>query len=94
MRYFIDTHDKAKGSFPQGALSKSEFIELYGEFDAACVSAGGFVQGGHVNLEEGKAYCFTAAEDVETIARAHAAVDFPYDSITAIERVTGIDMRG
>lgn len=93
MKYFIDTHDKAKGSFPEQALSKSEFVEIYGGFDAACAAAGGFAQGAHVNLDEGKAYCFTAADDVESIAAAHAAIEFPYDSITAIERVTGIDMR-
>jgi hypothetical protein len=93
MKYFIDTHDKTKGSFPAQELTREEFVEIYGKFDDACAAAGGFAQGAHVNLGEGKAYCFTAAQDVDAIAKAHADIDFPYDSITAIERVTGLDMR-
>lgn len=31
MKYFIDTHDKAKGSFPPGELSEEEF---FAQFDA------------------------------------------------------------
>lgn len=93
MKYFIDTHDKTKGSFPAEAVTREDFIKIYGGFDEACVAAGGFAQGAHVNLEEGKAYCFTAAQDVESIAEAHAAINLPYDSITTVERVTGIDLR-
>jgi hypothetical protein len=31
--------------------------------------------------------------DEESIRQAHAAINFPYDSITEVRRVTGADMR-
>jgi hypothetical protein len=31
--------------------------------------------------------------DEEAIRKAHAAIDFPFDSITEVRRVTGADMR-
>ena len=31
--------------------------------------------------------------DAESIRRAHAAINLPYDSITEVRRVTGADMR-
>ncbi len=31
--------------------------------------------------------------DEEAIRKAHAAINFPYDSITEVKRVTGADMR-
>ena len=31
--------------------------------------------------------------DEDSIRKAHAAIDFPYDSITEVRRVTGADMR-
>jgi hypothetical protein len=47
----------------------------------------------HVNLKDGKAFCFMSGPDEETIRQAHAAIDFPCDSITEVRRVTGADMR-
>jgi hypothetical protein len=46
-----------------------------------------------VNLEEGKAFCFMSGPDEESIRKAHAAIDLPFDSITEVRRVTGADMR-
>jgi hypothetical protein len=31
--------------------------------------------------------------DEDSIRKAHAAINFPYDSITEVRRVTGADMR-
>ena len=47
----------------------------------------------HVNIEDGKAYCFTRARDVEAVRRTHERVDLPFDSITEIKTVTGSDLR-
>jgi hypothetical protein len=93
MKYFIDTHDHAKGSFPKQQLSEAEFIATYGGFEQACEGEGGLALGAHVNLHEGKAYCFTAGPDVEAIRKAHEAIGLPYDSITEVKRVTGVDLR-
>ena len=46
-----------------------------------------------MNLKEGKAFCFMSGPDEESIRKAHAAVNLPYDSITEVRRVTGADMR-
>jgi hypothetical protein len=47
----------------------------------------------HVNLPDGKAFCFMSGPDEESIRKAHEAINFPYDSITEVRRVTGADMR-
>jgi hypothetical protein len=50
-----------------------------------------FGHAAHVNLKEGKAFCFMSGPDEESIRRAHAAINLPYDSITEVRRVTGAD---
>jgi Nickel responsive protein SCO4226-like len=45
-----------------------------------------------VSLKEGKAFCFMSGPDEDSIRKAHAAINFPYDSITEVRRVTGADM--
>jgi len=93
MKYFIDTHDHEKGSFPKEKLDEAQFIATYDGFAAACENEGGLAMGAHVNLHEGKAFCFTAGPDVESIRKAHEAIGLLYDSITEVKRVTGLDLR-
>jgi hypothetical protein len=93
MKYFIDTHDRTKGSFPEHVLSEEQF---FAQFDALEVAAERFHAAGHaahVNLAEGKAFCFMSGPDEEAIRKAHEAIDLPYDSITEVRRVTGADLR-
>jgi len=93
MKYFIDTHDRTKGSFPGEELTEEQF---FAQFDALEKAAHEFHVVGHaahVNLQEGKAFCFMSGPDEEAIRKAHAAIDLPYDSITEVRRVTGADMR-
>ena len=92
MKYFIDTHDQSKGSWPQ-EVSEAEFVELYSRFEAACEEEGGVDLGAHVNVAARKAYCFTKGPDAEAIRRAHEKLGFPFDSITEVRRVTGVDLR-
>ena len=92
MKYFIDTHDKSKGSWPK-QVTESEFVQLYSRFEAACEEQGGTDLGAHVNVAECKAYCFTKGPDAEAIRRAHEKLGFPFDSITEVRRVTGADLR-
>lgn len=93
MKYFMDTHDRAKGSFPAKDVSTEEFLQTYGGFERACEEEGGADLGAHVNLEEGKAFCFTKGPDTEAIRRAHEKLNFPFDSITEVRRATGVDLR-
>jgi hypothetical protein len=54
---------------------------------------GVFGHAAHVNLKDGKAFCLMCGPDEESIRKAHAAIDLPFDSITEIRRVTGADLR-
>jgi hypothetical protein len=93
MKYFIDTHDKTKGSFPKQVLSEEEFFAQFDALEAAAAQFDAAGHAAHVNLAEGKAYCFMSGPDEEAIRKAHAAIDLPYDSITEVRRVTGADLR-
>src|SRR6516162_426688 len=93
VKYFIDTHDKNKGSFPAQELSEEQFFEQFDALEEVAAKFGAFGHAAHVNLKEGKAFCFMSGPDEESIRRAHAAINLPYDSITEVRRVTGADMR-
>lgn len=93
MKYFIDSHDRTKGSWPVEGVSEAEFLEIYSQFETACEEVGGTDLGAHVNVAEGKAYCFTKGPDADAIRRAHEKLNFPFDTITEVRRVTGVDLR-
>jgi uncharacterized protein DUF4242 len=93
MKYFMDTHDKTKGSFPAEELTEEQFFTRFDALAAAGHDLHVFAHAAHVNLREGKTFCFMSGPDEGAIRKAHAAVDFPFDSITEVSRVTGADMR-
>jgi hypothetical protein len=93
VKYFIDTHDRTKGSFPVADLTQDQFLATYQGFEAALAEQGGFATGAHLNLGEGKAYCLTAADDEDAVFAAHEKIGLPYDSICQVQRVTGMDLR-
>lgn len=93
MKYFIDTHDKTKGSFPTQELTEEEFFAQFDALETAAPKFGAFGHAAHVNLKDGKAFCFMCGPDEEAIRKAHAAINLPFDSITEVRRVTGADMR-
>jgi len=93
MKYFIDTHDKTKGSFPATVLSEEQFLAQFDALERAGEPLHVVGHAAHVNLAEGKAFCFMSGPDEEAIRQAHAAIQLPYDSITEVRRVTGADMR-
>ncbi len=93
MKYFMDTHDKQKGSFPTQVLSEQQFFEQFDALEKAAEEFHVVGHAAHVNLGEGKAFCLMSGPDEESIRKAHAAINLPYDSITEIKRVTGADLR-
>jgi hypothetical protein len=93
MKYFIDTHDKTKGSFPADDMTEGEFIRLYQKFEKALEEVGGAALSADVNVKGFKAFCFTKGPDTEAIRWAHEKLNFPFDSITEVKRVTGADLR-
>jgi hypothetical protein len=93
MKYFIDTHDRSKGSFPEQELTEEEFFANFDLLEEPAKQFSVFGHAAHVNLKDGKAFCFMSGPDEQSIRNAHAAINFPYDSITEVKRVTGADMR-
>ena len=93
MKYFIDTHDRTKGSFPAEQLTEEQFFAQFDALEKAAHDLDVFGHAAHVNLRQGKAFCFMSGPNEEAIRKAHAAIDFPFDSITEVRRVTGADMR-
>jgi hypothetical protein len=93
MKYFMDTHDRAKGSFPAEGVTEEQFLAQFNALAAAGHELHVFAHAAHVNLREGRTFCFMSGPDEDAIRKAHAAIDFPFDSITEVRRVTGADMR-
>ena len=93
MTYFMDTHDKTKGSFPADEITEEQFWAQFDALEVAGYDLHVVAHAAHVNLRKGKAFCFMSGPDEDAIRKAHAAIDFPFDSITEVERVTGADMR-
>jgi hypothetical protein len=82
MKYFMDTHDKNKGSFPAQQLTEDQFFDQFAAPEEAAKEFDVFGHAARVNLKDGKAFCFMSGPDEECIRKAHAAINLPYDSIT------------
>jgi hypothetical protein len=93
MKHFIDTHDRTKGSFPEQILTEQQFMDQFDALDRAAHPLHVIGHAAHVNLKEGKAFCLMSGPDEESIRKAHAAINLPFDSITEVKRVTGLDLR-
>jgi hypothetical protein len=93
MKYFIDTHDKAKGSFPAKVLTEELFFTQFDSLEKAGEEFRVIGHVVHVNLEEGQAFCFMSGPDEESIQKTHEAINLPYDSITNVKRGTGAATR-
>jgi hypothetical protein len=87
MRFFIDTHDRTKASFPAG-LTDDQFEAFFVRFEAACRNEGVVLLRTHVGLEEGRAFCFTMAPSADAVRRAHEEMSLPYDGITEVVTAT------
>ncbi|PKO48496.1 MAG: DUF4242 domain-containing protein [Betaproteobacteria bacterium HGW-Betaproteobacteria-4] len=87
MRYFLDTHDRARGTFP-AQLSPEEFEVFFAQYEAACQAEGVIPLRTHVGFAEGRAFCLNLAPDAESVRRAHERVGLPYDDISEITTAT------
>ncbi|MBS1161649.1 MAG: hypothetical protein H6R15_4068 [Proteobacteria bacterium] len=83
LRYFLDTHDRARGSFPE-KLSPEEFAVFFAQYEEACRAEGVIPLKTHLSYTDGRAFCLTLAADAEAVRRAHARVGLPFDSISEI----------
>jgi len=87
LRYFLDTHDRSRGSFP-AQLGRDEFEAFFAQYEAACRAEGVIPLGTHVGLADGRAFCLNLAPDIESVRRAHERVGLPYDDITEVTTAT------
>jgi len=87
MRFFLDTHDVANKTFPEG-LSPGAFESFFAEYERACYAEGVVPLRIHVGYENGRAFCLNMAVDADAVKRAHDRVGLPYDSITEVETAT------
>src|SRR5262249_55304420 len=58
MKYFMDTHDKTKGSFPAEELTEEQFFVRFDALEAAGHELHVVAHAAHLNLHQGKAFCF------------------------------------
>ena len=91
MRFFVDTHNRTTGTFPE-KMSKEEFEVFFAKYEQACAEEGVIVIRLHLALEEGRVFCLNMAPDVEAVRRAHDRVGFPFDSITEVTTATPGDI--
>jgi len=87
MRFFMDTHDKTRNTFPQ-KLTPQDFEGFFAKYEAACYAEGVIPVRLHVGYGEGRAFCLTMAPDAEAVKRAHDKVGLPFDSITEVNMAT------
>lgn len=87
LRYFIDTHDKANGSFPE-ALTPEQFEGFYAQYQEACLAEGVIPIRINLSYGDGRAFCLNLAEDADAVRRAHARVGLPFFSITEVTSAT------
>lgn len=87
MKFFLDTHDRANKTFPEG-LTPEQFEVFFSLYEQACYEEGVVPLRVHVGYGEGRAFCFTMAPDIEAVRRAHQKVGLPFDSITQVTTAT------
>ncbi len=87
LRYFLDTHDRAHGSFPE-KLTPAEFEAFFVRYRQACAEEGVIPLKIHLGCDQGRAFCLNLAPDADAVRRAHERVGLPFDSITEITTVT------
>lgn len=83
LRYFLDTHDRAAGSFPE-RLSPADFEVFFAQYTAACQAEGVIPLTTHIGYADGRAFCLNLAPDADAVRRAHQRVGLPFDSITEV----------
>jgi hypothetical protein len=91
MKFFVDTHDQRKETFPAGT-TREEFAQFFAKYEHCARQEGVVVLRVHVGIEEGRAFCFSMAPSAEHVKRAHDQAGLPFDSITEVSTATPGDL--
>lgn len=81
--------DLKSGTFNEEHMNEQVFVRAFGVFDESAEEEGVTALRAHVNVHEGKVYCYTKGAYPDAVRRAHEKVDFPFESITEVKTVTG-----
>ena len=87
LKFFIDTHDVANATLPDG-LTAEQFEAFFVGYEQACYAEGVVPLRVHLGFGKGRAFCFTMAPDAAAVHRAHARVGLPFDTITEVTTAT------
>jgi hypothetical protein len=91
MRYYLDTHDRANGTFP-AEITAEQLRGFFTSYEQACRDEGVILVRLHVSLEAGRAFCLTLAPDPDAVRRAHERVGLPFDGITEVSTISPADL--
>ena len=91
MKFFVDTHDQRKETFPAG-IGREEFAQFFAKYERHAREEGVVVLRVHVGIEEGRAFCFSMAPSAEHVKRAHDKAGLPFDGITEVSTATPGDL--
>lgn len=91
MKFFVDTHDQTRGTFPKG-ITPEQFAAFFAQYEEAARAEGVIVLRLHVGFEEGRAFCFNMAPDADAVRRLHERVGLPFDAITEVVTATPGDL--
>jgi uncharacterized protein DUF4242 len=80
-------------SLPSEELTEQQFYDNFDKLEQAGAAFSANAHAAPVNVPEGKAFCLMQGPDVQSIRKAHEAINFPFDSITEVKRVTAMDLR-
>jgi len=90
-RYFIDVHDRKDGTFP-AKITAEDFRAFFQKYEGQAREEGVVLLRVDVNLEEGRAYCLTAAPSPEAVLRVHQRIGLPYNQITEVATLAPDDL--
>lgn len=88
---YIDTHDKATGTFP-AAITPEQLKAFYAGYAKAAQEEGVIVVRTYVNASAGRATCITMATNQYAVQRLHAKAGLPYEEITEMYGVAPSDL--
>ncbi len=91
LHFYMDTHDKNNGTFPEG-ITPDALAEFYKNYEKACEEEGVISLKIHVGFNEGRAFCLNMAPDANAVFRVHQKVGLPFDSITEVSTISPADL--
>ena len=91
MHFYMDTHDKNNGTFPDG-ITPEGLEEFYKQYEKACEEEGVISLNIQVGFNEGRAFCLTMAPSINAVFKVHQKVGLPFDTITEVSSISPADL--